>query len=68
VTETSGPGPGSIGLYALAFGLMIAGGAVLVVTSIGSLQSTRLLWVSAGLSCASVIAALLSLVLPSGHR
>jgi len=68
VTDVSGPGPVSIGLYAAAFGLMLAGGASLVIASLGSLQSTRLLWFSAGLSYAAVILAVLSLVLPGGRR
>jgi hypothetical protein len=68
VTGDPGPGPGSIWLYASAFALMLAGGAVLVVTSIGSLQSTRLLWLSAGLSYAAVVFAVLSLVLPVERR
>lgn len=68
MTDPSGPGPASIGLYAGAFGLMLAGGAVLVVASLGSLQSTRLLWVSAGLSYVAVVLSVLCLVLPSGRR
>lgn len=55
---------GWVSLYAAAFALMLAAGAVLVMTSLGSLQSTRLLWVSAGLSIAAILVSLASLVVP----
>jgi hypothetical protein len=55
---------GRVSLYAAAFALMLAAGTVLVVTSLGSLQSTRLLWVSAGLSIAAIIVSVASLVAP----
>jgi hypothetical protein len=53
-------------LYAAAFALMLAAGAALVAASLGSLQSTRVLWVSAGLSYASILFALLAVVVPGG--
>jgi hypothetical protein len=55
---------GWVSLYAGAFALMLAAGAVLVVTSLGSLQSTRLLWVSAGLSITAIVVSVASLVVP----
>lgn len=58
----------SLGLYAAAFALMLVGGALLVAASLGSLQSTGLLWWSAGSSYAAVVLAVLSLVLPAGRR
>lgn len=58
------PARGSMGLYAAAFGLMVAGGLLLVAASLGQLRSTRLLWVSAWLSVAAIVVAALSLLLP----
>lgn len=55
---------GWVSLYAAAFALMLAAGAVLVVTSLGSLQSTRLLWVSAVLSITAIVVSVVSLVVP----
>jgi hypothetical protein len=63
VTE-GGRRHGWVSLYAAAFALMLAAGAVLVVTSLGSLQSTRLLWVSAGLSITAIVVSIASLVVP----
>jgi hypothetical protein len=51
-------------MYAAAFALMLAAGAVLVVTSLGSLQSTRLLWVSALFSIAAIVVSVGSVVVP----
>jgi hypothetical protein len=48
----------------VAFALMLAAGTVLVVTSLGSLQSTRLLWASALLSIAAIVVSVASLVVP----
>jgi hypothetical protein len=53
-----------VGVYAVAFALLVAAAAVLVIASLGSLSSIRLLWVSAGLSVGALAASVLSLVLP----
>lgn len=55
---------GSFALYALAFVLMVAAAAALVASAKGLLESTRLLWVSSGLSAASIVAAVVGLVVP----
>jgi hypothetical protein len=64
VTEPTPRRRGSIPLYALAFALLLGAGAALVVASLGSLRSTRLLWLSGGLSCAAVVCALASVLIP----
>jgi hypothetical protein len=55
---------GSVGLYAVAFVLMSVAGIILVVASLGSLNSIGLLWVSAGFSAGAVVAAVASVVAP----
>ena len=55
---------GRLGLYALAFVAVLAAGAALVTASLDSLQNTRLLWISAGLSYLAMVLAVLSLLLP----
>jgi drug/metabolite transporter (DMT)-like permease len=55
---------GSVSLYAVAFALMAVAGIILVVASLGSLNSIRLLWVSAGFSAAAVVAAVASVAAP----
>ncbi len=52
---------GRVSLYAAALALMLAAGASLVIASIGSLASIRLLWVSAALSFAAIVVAVASL-------
>jgi hypothetical protein len=52
-------------LYVVAFVLMAAAGFALAVAARGFLASTRLLWFSAGLSAAAIIAAVASVVWPS---
>lgn len=54
----------SVGLYATAFGLMLAAGAVLVAAAIGSLTSFALMWLSSGLSAAAILVAAASVLLP----
>ena len=66
MTEATYPRARHLVLYAAAFALMLAAGAALVAASLGSLQSTRVLWVSAGLSYASILFALLAVVVPGG--
>ena len=52
-------------LYVVAFVLMAAAGFALAVAARGFLASTRLLWFSAGLSAAAIVAAVASVVWPS---
>jgi drug/metabolite transporter (DMT)-like permease len=55
---------GSVSLYAVAFVLMAVAGVILVIASLGSLNSIGLLWVSAGFSAAAVVAAVASVAAP----
>lgn len=55
---------GWVSLYAVAFVLMAVAGIILVVASLGSLNSIGLLWVSAGFSAAAVVAAVASVAVP----
>jgi len=55
---------GSVSLYAVAFALMAVAGAILVIASLGSLNSIGLLWVSAGFSAVAVVAAVASVAVP----
>lgn len=55
---------GRVSLYAVAFVLMLAAGGVLAMAARTFLESRSLLWVSVGLSAASILIAVLSLVLP----
>lgn len=65
-SEEADPGKprGRIGVYAVAFGLLMVAALVFAVTTIGSLQSTRLLWVSAAFSIAALLAAVASVLVP----
>jgi hypothetical protein len=49
-------------LYVVAFLLMLAAGLTLVLSVRALLASTRLLWLSAGMSAAAIIAALASIL------
>jgi ABC-type Fe3+-siderophore transport system permease subunit len=49
-------------LYVVGFVLMAVAGFTLAVSARGFLASTRLLWVSAGMSAAAIIAALASIL------
>jgi hypothetical protein len=51
-------------LYAVSFALLLAAGITLTVATLGSLNSLRLLRVSAGLSVAAIVIAVVSVVLP----
>jgi hypothetical protein len=55
---------GWVSLYAVAFVLLVLAGAALVSAALGFLASTRLLWVSAGLSALAIVAAVLGVTLP----
>ena len=51
-------------LYLLAFVLVIAAGAVLLMSVLDFLASIRLLWVSIILSASAIVAALAGVLLP----
>ena len=55
---------GSFALYVVAFVLMVAAGAALVASAKGLLESTRLLWISSGLSAAAIVVAVVGLFVP----
>jgi hypothetical protein len=55
---------GWVSLYAVAFVLLVLAGAALVSAALGFLASTRLLWVSAGLSALAMVTAVLGVTLP----
>jgi hypothetical protein len=57
-----------LGLYALAFGLMLAAGAALAVAAGGFLENTQLLWISVGLSIGAIVVAVLTVVLRPNDR
>ena len=58
MTRAPGTRPrGSIPLYVVAFALLVFAGAALVSAALGFLASTRLLWISAGLSLLAIAAA-----------
>jgi hypothetical protein len=58
------PRRGSFALYVVAFVLMVAAGVALVAAAKGLLESTRLLWVSTGLSVGAIVVAVLGLFVP----
>lgn len=58
------PRRGWVGLYAIAFLVMLAAGGVFVIASLGKLESLRLLRVSAGLSVAAIALAVASVLVP----
>lgn len=62
--EQPRPRRGWVSLYAVAFALLLAAGAVFAFATVGQLESLRLLRVSAGFSVAAIVAALASVVLP----
>jgi hypothetical protein len=51
-------------LYAVSFALLLAAGVTLTVATLGSLNSLRLLRVSAALSVSAIVIAVVSVVLP----
>jgi hypothetical protein len=55
---------GWVSLYAVAFGLMLGAGAALMASSLGSLRSFGLLWLSAALSGSAIVVAVVSLFVP----
>ena len=58
------PRRGWVSLYAVAFVLLVGAGVALVASSAGALRSIGLLWLSALLSAAAVIAAVVAVVMP----
>jgi hypothetical protein len=64
VTEQQPKVRGRVSLYAVAFVLLVGAGAALVASAVGFLASTRLLWVSTGLSAAAIAVAVLGVLLP----
>ena len=61
-------GDARLWLYVIAFLLMAAAGFALAVAARGFLASTRLLWFSAGMSAAAIVAAVASVVWPATRR
>jgi hypothetical protein len=61
-------GDARLWLYVIAFLLMAAAGFALAVAARGFLASTRLLWFSAGMSAAAIVAAVASVVWPAARR
>ena len=58
------PRRGWVSLYAMAFTLLVGAGVALVASSAGALRSIGLLWLSALLSAAAIIAAVAAVILP----
>jgi hypothetical protein len=57
-----------LALYVVGFLLMAASGFSLAVAARGFLSSTRLLWLSAGMSVGAIVAAVASIVWPARGR
>jgi uncharacterized membrane protein len=55
---------GWLSLYAGAFAVMLGAGVAIAASSLGSLRSIGLLWVSVVLSCLAIVLAVVSVVLP----
>jgi hypothetical protein len=69
VSRGTRPRGRAIAIHAAAFVAMLGGGVALVMASLGSLQSTRVLWVSAMLSYAAIVLAVMSLLVsPAQER
>jgi lysylphosphatidylglycerol synthetase-like protein (DUF2156 family) len=65
VTEDDGRKPrGWLSLYAASFVLMVVAGVVLVLAARDFLQSLTPLWISATLSAAAIVTAVLGVVMP----
>jgi hypothetical protein len=60
-------GDARLWLYVIAFLLMATAGFTLAVAARGFLASTRLLWFSAGMSAAAIVAAVASIVWPAAR-
>jgi len=68
VTDGSRARRGRVGFYALAFASMLGAAVLIAVASLESLRSTRLLWVSMGLSYVAIALSLLALLIPRKER
>ncbi len=55
---------GWVSLYLASFVLMLLAGATVGIAAVGFLKSTGLMWVSIALSAASIVVALVGLMLP----
>lgn len=55
---------GWVRVYAIAFVLMAVAGGLFVASFLGRLESIRLLWASAGVSVAAIVAAVVSVLAP----
>jgi len=64
VTEGHRPSRLALGLYALAFVLLLVAGGILAAAVLDELQDTQRLWISAGVSGVAAVLALLALFLP----
>lgn len=62
--EDRAPRRGWISVYAAAFGLVLAAGAALLVSSLGTLRSIGLLWISCVLSLGAIGLGIASVLLP----
>lgn len=62
--EQPRPRRGWVSLYAVAFALLLVAGVVFAFATFGQLESLRLLRVSAWLSVAAIVAAVVSVVIP----
>jgi len=62
--EQPRPRRGWVSLYAVAFALLLLAGVVFAFATFGQLESLRLLRVSAWLSVAAIVAAVVSVVIP----
>jgi hypothetical protein len=58
------PRRGWVSLYAAAFGLMLAAAIALMASSLGSLRSIGLLWISSALSLLAAGLAVASILVP----
>jgi hypothetical protein len=58
------PRRGWVSLYAIAFALLVGAGVALVASSAGALRSIGLLWLSALLSAAAIVTAVVAVILP----
>jgi len=58
------PWKGWVSLYAVAFALMLVAAIALMASSLGSLRSIGLLWISSGLSLVSAALAVASVLVP----
>ncbi len=64
MTDRPRPAGLSLGLYGLAFALLLVAGVLLAAAVLEELQDTGLLRISAGASVGAVVFALLALLLP----